>query len=223
MKSLVYRQFQFPSNGKVYSESETVGASMQHVTSFNSLQTGKCIQSESRILKTGSLSTKRFNSLQTGKCIQRHTFQATPRLEGVKVSIPFKRESVFRVMESCVIGNYWMDTCFNSLQTGKCIQRRSKYNEPKFYNSFNSLQTGKCIQRAEYTGIPINVINPVSIPFKRESVFRVYLNLENPNEIDVVSIPFKRESVFRAKPNHGPNECSPVSIPFKRESVFRAR
>ena len=65
----------------------------------------------------------------------------------------------------------------------------------------------------------------VSIPFKRESVFRG----GNPDfsryaqRVCVVSIPFKRESVFREV-----QLCllatrrQQVSIPFKRESVFRA-
>ena len=62
----------------------------------------------------------------------------------------------------------------------------------------------------------------VSIPFKRESVFRASKEvLTTKNEIKV-SIPFKRESVFREKMKVARQALRPrVSIPFKRESVFR--
>ena len=62
----------------------------------------------------------------------------------------------------------------------------------------------------------------VSIPFKRESVFRVYRFIKT-GHASSVSIPFKRESVFREETVQ--QETTPVtmvSIPFKRESVFRA-
>ena len=88
----------------------------------------------------------------------------------IQVSIPFKRESVFKgaVADSSADD---VDVGFNSLQTGKCIQspmcdlvsiRISEFQFPsngKVYSkkslnglimrpnpSFNSLQTGKCIQ-----------------------------------------------------------------------------
>ena len=60
---------------------------------------------------------------------------------------------------------------FNSLQTGKCIQRKKTgVNQSQSRKqSFNSLQTGKCIQ-SKYMGISDYSSNRVSIPFKRESV-----------------------------------------------------
>ena len=88
-------EFQFPSNGKVYSEK--IGRTRNSVrdTSFNSLQTGKCIQSYSGEEEAGLESC--FNSLQTGKCIQRKLRYPFRVLSIRKlVSIPFKRESVFR-------------------------------------------------------------------------------------------------------------------------------
>ena len=64
------------------------------------------------------------------------------------VSIPFKRESVSKVAQRQRHPS--SKKCFNSLQTGKCIQRgsiRSFHLYGHFPVSFNSLQTGKCIQR----------------------------------------------------------------------------
>ena len=61
-----------------------------------------------------------FNSLQTGKCIQSipKVIKSDPTID--QVSIPFKRESVFRVF---LLQFTSLDRkCFNSLQTGKCIQ-----------------------------------------------------------------------------------------------------
>ena len=88
---------------------------------------------------------------------------------------------------------------------------------------------------------PINV----SIPFKRESAFRPWKNIELLAKIEsfnslqtgkclqtydtriydtriYVSIPFKRESAFRLEllNTYAPRKTE-VSIPFKRESAFR--
>ena len=46
--------FQFPSNGKVYSEAQSL-ASKNAIISFNSLQTGKCIQSQPTSKESNSL------------------------------------------------------------------------------------------------------------------------------------------------------------------------
>ena len=185
-------KFQFPSNGKAYPKAIFPGSAV-------------------------SWPTRSFNSLQTGKRIQSLIIMQDA-LENFSVSIPFKRESVSKagsVLEAyTIIG-------FNSLQTGKRIQSRKrawgihnhrfqfpsngkaypKFTPPVWYasglNRFNSLQTGKPIQRQQrshpdsrdagksfnslQTGKPIqsrwlvigflgNVVSFVSIPFKRESV-----------------------------------------------------
>ena len=216
-----------------------------------------------------------FNSLQTGKCIQSCRRNAWQGWGLAFVSIPFKRESVFRDAWQGW-GLAFQCKRFNSLQTGKCIQRAWKsaftkaddeafqfpsngkvYSEKqKIYLSahrrhlcFNSLQTGKCIQSG--TGGPVQELyDNVSIPFKRESVFRVAPRRHNGGSRESkVSIPFKRESVFRvfSNPVHRVKRLlfqfpsngkvyserhkqicricrrGYVSIPFKRESVFRDR
>ena len=63
----------------------------------------------------------------------------------------------------------------------------------------------------------------VSIPFKRESGFRVSNDSSFGDDGDGgVSIPFKRESGFRVTViNKVSLVYSLVSIPFKRESGFR--
>ena len=139
--------------------------------SFNSLQTGKQIQSEDFSLKQlcvwVSIPFKResrskvrkrtgqvcrpwsFNSLQTGKQIQSSSRFGWGGAMLI-VSIPFKRES-----RSKVNPDYDMDSStysFNSLQTGKQIQRHKVSPRPKAKSwRFNSLQTGKQIQ--SQTGI----------------------------------------------------------------------
>ena len=86
--------FQFPSNGKVYSE-ETY-------------------------LTYNAAVGKMFQFPSNGKVYSEETYLTFNAAVG-KVSIPFKRESVFRVKSPSPskIGMI----CFNSLQTGKCIQR----------------------------------------------------------------------------------------------------
>ena len=91
--------------------------------SFNSLQTGKCIQSLIDLIIKVRIAC--FNSLQTGKCIQRK--KGGENNEFRKVSIPFKRESVSKVV---FVTSFASETTgFNSLQTGKCIQRSSLLTE----------------------------------------------------------------------------------------------
>ena len=111
---------------------------------------------------------------------------------------------------------------------------------------FNSLQTGKCIQRLRKLN-PGAVVRRVSIPFKRESVSKAVEQWRSPFLRRIVSIPFKRESVSKAiqfllykeKTNEVSNslqtgkvypknngvrsnlEARLVSIPFKRESVSK--
>ncbi len=62
------------------------------------------------------------------------------------VSIPFKRESVSKV--KCLITRIAgiQTLSFNSLQTGKRIQRHPPQNRYSPSERFNSLQTGKRIQ-----------------------------------------------------------------------------
>ena len=115
--------------------------------SFNSLQTGKRIQSEEyRGLKL-LMESISFNSLQTGKRIQ---------------SMQARRPTLLSV-----------NGCFNSLQTGKRIQSEvSPGVDSAEVKSFNSLQTGKRIQRL-FALEDAEDADSVSIPFKRESVFKV--------------------------------------------------
>ena len=109
---------------------------------FNSLQTGKSIQSSAAAPPLHRAQNS-FNSLQTGKSIQSLYDNLEAALRQIKVSIPFKRESLSKEMlkSSGAVSR----SSFNSLQTGKSIQRRSQLRNHK---------------RNEQ----------VSIPFKRESL-----------------------------------------------------
>ena len=168
---------------------------------FNSLQTGKCIQSRKRL--QGLLSTvwEGFNSLQTGKCIQ-STFETTPLWYlQERVSIPFKRESVSKVLppkqtatalgkaefqfpsngkvypKAVAFLKFRLTTngAFQFPSNGKVYPktRRSRGRGERAGKSFNSLQTGKCIQRYPNLSTSTYLADLVSIPFKRESVSKV--------------------------------------------------
>ena len=91
------------------------------------------------------------------------------------------------------------------------------------YSSFNSLQTGKPIQRAHSTSpLPSRM---VSIPFKRESLSKVVAPEEDYKMIvQKVSIPFKRESLSKDGGHYAEGDINIfdlVSIPFKRESLSK--
>ena len=111
-------KFQFPSNGKLHSNFFSQLKNLSKI-SFNSLQTGNCIQTKKMSEKYDVVKVS-FNSLQTGNCIQTyhgifcsfsdHWFQfpsngklhsnllmkLAKKYPQIKVSIPFKRETAFK-------------------------------------------------------------------------------------------------------------------------------
>ena len=111
--------FQFPSNGKAYPKAaNVVGLPKQGFKCFNSLQTGKQIQRGSRRDRNPHRHTFQFPS--NGKAYPKDRTDIPKRSEKL-VSIPFKRESVSKA--SIRIRPTQVGYCFNSLQTGKRIQR----------------------------------------------------------------------------------------------------
>ena len=171
-KTTLNCSFQFPSNGKVYPKRQTGINQPPHLMlSFNSLQTGKCIQRQehhafrrmlqkfqfpsngkvypkNRSCHTSVVILYLFQFPSNGKVYPKvsETGLVDEQENRCFVSIPFKRESVSKVTERKPSKAY--PPSFNSLQTGKCIQR-PKYNAlgTTRQRGFNSLQTGKCIQR----------------------------------------------------------------------------
>ena len=173
-------------------------------------------------MSLGSAAVWSFNSLQTGKWIQRKiTHKGKVTIRNV---FQFPSNGKVDSENSLTTGNNSPIISFNSLQTGKWIQRGMQIDKiveniflfqfPSngkvdsesqlllFFGvvikeCFNSLQTGKWIQRFLLTLGPCSLT--VSIPFKRESGFRVNPTLKmTAMDVAQVSIPFKRESVFRA-------------------------
>ena len=141
--------FQFPSNGKVYSESPIRYANIQREhNSFNSLQTGKCIQSNWKA-REPFIEYLQFQFPSNGK-VYSEGFIMTTRTMKRRVSIPFKRESVFRADN----GDHHIgdDFEFQFPSNGKVYSETYPPNTRKTFShhSFNSLQTGKCIQRGNF-------------------------------------------------------------------------
>ena len=139
--------FQFPSNGKVYPKVSNWVRCRRwwRRLSFNSLQTGKCIQ-RYYLLDSSYFRISEFQFPSNGKVYPKRRRRIFVVEHRRKVSIPFKRESVSKAFAD---SGYLVDVyaCFNSLQTGKCIQSSSGRNfDTLSWKSFNSLQTGKCIQ-----------------------------------------------------------------------------
>ena len=86
--------------------------------------------------------------------------------------------------------------------------------------SFNSLQTGKPIQRTSQRISKFNANREVSIPFKRESLSKEVSECQREVYI-IVSIPFKRESLSKEIYQLRLQQNFLVSIPFKRESLSK--
>ena len=109
---------------------------------------------------------------------------------------------------------------FNSLQTGKCIQSISVVDHLVMFRKFQFPSNGKVYSKRIYLRTTFFPCPLVSIPFKRESVFKV-INIATNESEKRVSIPFKRESVFKVYNLLEEIFRLWVSIPFKRESVFK--
>ena len=141
------QKFQFPSNGKAYPKQalycyvdgrqvsipfkrESVSKAVRNLQSdgtttfcFNSLQTGKRIQSLASALGNEE-NISCFNSLQTGKRIQRENCDDARSIDGV----------------------------FQFPSNGKAYPKQERVGgaKKKGWSGFNSLQTGKRIQREEH-------------------------------------------------------------------------
>ena len=161
--------FQFPSNGKAYPKLPVEGFGLDVSAVFQFPSNGKAYPKKSRYTMCAKRWTRSFNSLQTGRHIQSFTGSATRRTRGDLVSIPFKREGISKgsLMARSLVSP---PSRFNSLQTGRHIQRNNgtdghhqrgtfqfpsngkaypKRNLSPSSNSslcFNSLQTGRHIQ-----------------------------------------------------------------------------
>ena len=111
--------------------------------------------------------------------------------------------------------------CFNSLQTGRCIQSdllKLKLKTP--LKCFNSLQTGRCIQREAVSKYWLWLTW-----FQFPSNGKVYpkdLKIFRSSNAVRVSIPFKREGVSKERIFLCCVYSIFVSIPFKREGVSKA-
>ena len=99
-------------------ENRTTTSSAMYVERFNSLQTGKCIQSRGFVKFIGAVKAFQFPS--NGKVSPKSAMVADVWDSIQYVSIPFKRESVSKGID---LGQKLASkNSFNSLQTGKCLQ-----------------------------------------------------------------------------------------------------
>ena len=86
------------------------------------------------------------------------------------VSIPFERESVFRRRPKSW---YPKRHRFNSLRAGKCVQTLGSLLTPKKLMKFQFPSSGKVCSDDIINAIQLVDGEDVSIPFERESVFRL--------------------------------------------------
>ena len=141
--------FQFPSNGKLHSNEEN-GTITAWERWFQFPSNGKLHSNKGRHpreMKSGWM----FQFPSNGKL---HSNQQEAHRKGgvLCVSIPFKRETAFKLSITC--SNQALIGCsFNSLQTGNCIQTKKMEPSPRGSAGFNSLQTGNCIQTRENADI----------------------------------------------------------------------
>ena len=211
------KEFQFPSNGKVYSKGEKDRPAWMWQRLFQFPSNGK-VYSKVNDALIDNLTYLSFNSLQTGKCIQSSKRSIDLMIHNL-VSIPFKRESVFKVRRS-IIASRKIFTSFNSLQTGKCIQRHFVKEADGVYLVFQFPSNGKVYSKTLLEKRPQGTRSLVSIPFKRESVFK-----DNRRSRDNRTTSFNSlqtgKCIQSSKRSIDLMIHNLVSIPFKRESVFK--
>ena len=109
--------------------------------------------------------------------------------------------------------------CFNSLQTGKHIQRHI-FMSTFLREMFQFPSNGKPYTKRGWKTVRANRVYNVSIPFKRENISKAKI-LSPAARKGSVSIPFKRENISKGKGILFTLLLILVSIPFKRESIYK--
>ena len=112
-------------------------------------------------------------------------------------------------------------TCFNSLQTGKHMERLAGAFGWVIEKMFQFPSNGKAHGKNRRVASQGVEWIRVSIPFKRESTSKVISHQNISICISSVSIPFKRESTLKVKGKFCTISARKVSIPFKRESTWK--
>ena len=162
---------------------------------FNSLQTGKRIQRLMPRPMAWHLTLKSFNSLQTGKRIQRK--KGLPqRSTHLRVSIPFKRESVSKEFAGrhFTSGGNGVSIPFKRESVSKVLTPREIREHTDF--SFNSLQTGKRIQRHI-----LDIDDAVSLMFQFPSNGKAYpKSIHTPMCLSCIGNEFQFPSNGKAYP-----------------------
>ena len=126
--------------------------------------------SKVKVLPITTLDGSCFNSLQTGKCIQ-SCFGICRSGKLIKFQFPSNGKVYPKIEKTRSRQNSAYAIQFQFPSNGKVYPKSTSIRTVWLSNSFNSLQTGKCIQRIIM--IRYSITHIVSIPFKRESVSKV--------------------------------------------------
>ena len=120
------------------------------------------------------LARRKFQFPSNGKAYTKREKKEKLQTEEARlVSIPFKRESIYKAIIAFPHNYINLKNGFNSLQTGKHIQRSLSIVLERWgrVSRFNSLQTGKHIQSIKPVLLSLFSLK-VSIPFKRETIYK---------------------------------------------------
>ena len=183
--------FQFPSNGKVYLKRKSRAALSGSGHCFNSLQTGKCISSDSP--SPNCKLKKEFQFPSNGKVYLKGRIRRT--LQPVVNLFQFPSNGKVYLKQHATQSGI-LPVSFNSLQTGKCISREAELVMKAAIRKFQFPSNGKVYLKSKIDSLT-SCLEIVSIPFKRESVSQVTKSTVSYT-CTCVSIPFKRESVSQA-------------------------
>ena len=213
--------FQFPTNGKVYPKRAPKTHNTGEPDSFNSLRTGRCIQSFLLMFILELFTSNKFQFPTNGKVYPKKIRDA--------------------VIDSSVYG-------FNSLRTGRCIQRKKHtLSRRAKYISFQFPTNGKVYPKEGAAGSVASNGPEVSIPYEREGVSKEeevtpresgvvkfqfptngkvypksFLHYRYSTQTDSVSIPYEREGVSKEHRQFQKHLRRPqVSIPYEREGVSK--
>ena len=188
---LKHKKFQFPSNGKLHSNVVALTIIAGIIVSFNSLQTGNCIQTSVRggnVIVEIKFQFPSNGKLHSNLCSWRQCYSRD------KVSIPFKRETAFK-----------QGTSVSFLERGKvsipfkretAFKHRTRIRSQDIASEFQFPSNGKLHSNGDQY-VSLNMPDLVSIPFKRETAFKRSILRRPLRRKRTVSIPFKRETAFK--------------------------
>ena len=191
----VFFQFQFPSNGKAYPKKTVKGVAQTCWWRVSIPFKRESVSKGPR--KRQSVRRVRFQFPSNGKAYPKWGASASGA-SCVSFQFPSNGKAYPKLCHKMIYGTRPRG-CFNSLQTGKRIQSRSRlvFQNVRYENWFQFPSNGKAYPKEIHRGIRGGECPPFQFPSNGKAYPKLVIVMVEGRPRKTVSIPFKRESVSK--------------------------